>query len=738
MADTIGTRKIVKQLAGEEDLLLGYGSENQERFSGIVPVTRIRPHKVVDTIEDMLALDTSKYLTCNVIDSNRGGIFHYDSTQSAINDGGVVLDGWCRQDIDVITTNMFGAKSDGVTDNTVALTKALSYCSDNKRQLSVSKGTCLSGRIVIDDLTYINIKAELDATITGTSIDSLLYTRQDTLGMEMLSIVGVKFSNLYRVVDIRYVNSINRITLEDNETTLVEFPFYISSNIGIASVKRNKLIDCISDHQPGGIQLGTDIYDVGDAYVEGNIIDGVKYTGDTEGTEVHGIIVLLKNVYIRDNKLFNIRTSQPQATGCEPIYTKGFNVHIKDNYLIDAGAYGGAITIKGADVRDESSFIENNNIIFTAGYEDDTVGIQAYVNNTKIVGNYIKNSGGYGILGNSGEEAILGGLVISDNEIVNCRASYSIRFYAEGSVVENNNIVSPRYDATGYGIYFSALESNDTLTKVSTTIKNNTLYFDDDYVGSKYYFMRLNGDYSPIGNVNVSGNKVIGPYTPGNITMYMYSVLNYDVNTILNINSSEYIDIITSQNLTDCELHTNCSIWTDFPTVGTYKKGETGFYSSPTTSGFIGWVCTTEGIAGDTAVFDNFGKIGETIFDGTWTPIPSNGTDDTVFGSITSKNYTKNGNTVTVECRALNIDTLLTGDFVLKGLPYSIKGDAYGTAILRSFNNDTLGSYIVASFEASGTELSEFTDIATGTVVDWGDVVEDAADLFLSLTYITE
>lgn len=127
----MGVRNIKKQLAGEEDILLGDGVEQQQRHSGIVNVTKMRVTKVVATIEDMLALDTTKFLTCNVTDPDRGGVFHYDSTQAAINDGGTVFSGWVRQYDGPVNVKWFGVKGDGITDDTKALSSMQQYIKDN-------------------------------------------------------------------------------------------------------------------------------------------------------------------------------------------------------------------------------------------------------------------------------------------------------------------------------------------------------------------------------------------------------------------------------------------------------------------------------------------------------------------------------------------------------------------------------------------------------------------------------
>lgn len=54
-----------------------------------------------------------------------GGTFVYDPARVAVNDGGVIINGWVRQHIETITPFMFGAKGDNNTDDYQAFFKML-------------------------------------------------------------------------------------------------------------------------------------------------------------------------------------------------------------------------------------------------------------------------------------------------------------------------------------------------------------------------------------------------------------------------------------------------------------------------------------------------------------------------------------------------------------------------------------------------------------------------------------
>lgn len=80
----------------------------------------------VPTITAMGSVDPVSTTTVIVQEEGRGGTFNYDASQSAVNNGGTIFNGWVREYSGAVNVKWFGAKGDGVTDDTVHFVSASS------------------------------------------------------------------------------------------------------------------------------------------------------------------------------------------------------------------------------------------------------------------------------------------------------------------------------------------------------------------------------------------------------------------------------------------------------------------------------------------------------------------------------------------------------------------------------------------------------------------------------------
>jgi len=75
----------------------------------------------VYNVEDLNNVEATDKQICIVSDSERGGTFIYDVSKASVNDGGNIFNGWVRQYEGPMHAKWFGAKGDGIANDTVVI-----------------------------------------------------------------------------------------------------------------------------------------------------------------------------------------------------------------------------------------------------------------------------------------------------------------------------------------------------------------------------------------------------------------------------------------------------------------------------------------------------------------------------------------------------------------------------------------------------------------------------------------
>jgi len=97
---------------------------------------------VVADIDELLLLNTNKEINTTAIvkDNNRGGVFIYDATQSGVNNGGTIFNGWVRQYDGAVNVKWFQnddgtpVMGDGINDDTTGIQSAFSLCNASTKE----------------------------------------------------------------------------------------------------------------------------------------------------------------------------------------------------------------------------------------------------------------------------------------------------------------------------------------------------------------------------------------------------------------------------------------------------------------------------------------------------------------------------------------------------------------------------------------------------------------------------
>lgn len=338
----MGVRNIKKQLAGVEDLLLGEGTQVQERNSGSVPITKINLVGIVDTVEALATLDITKYTTAIVKDLDRGGTFVWSATGTA--NGGTVFAGatgyWNRQYDGAINVKWFGAVGDGVTDDTLSMQAAIDYSVYAKAKLLITAGIYVCNSLTIGG----------SLVIEGEGVDQTYFVAKSTIGqnnmftisnVDGITIIGCKF-------DMR--NDIVAPNFSDLTKQNV-FHFTSCSNV---TIRDNHFIRGLNQFiRFDGTALSEN--------VNVFILDNIFENGGKGAVEVRRYG---RNVHIESNNMTDVCNSTISGiTYDKSISVSGtIGVWIENNYILQNISGGGSIIVEYIDRQSEAVNILNNRV----------------------------------------------------------------------------------------------------------------------------------------------------------------------------------------------------------------------------------------------------------------------------------------------------------------------------------------------------------------------------------------
>ena len=170
---------------------------------------RIAGVTAVESIAELLALTKANGRTAFVKSyysgkNAGGGLFYYDETKSAVNDGAFVFDGWVRTNYDSVNADFFGAVGDGVTNDSQAIQKALNYCFAKKVNLVFSSRVyAIDTTLIIPQLIDPNFARLYRLKIDGNNCGFLML-KDTALFTSGYDNSGVITSNFGTLVDYRY------------------------------------------------------------------------------------------------------------------------------------------------------------------------------------------------------------------------------------------------------------------------------------------------------------------------------------------------------------------------------------------------------------------------------------------------------------------------------------------------------------------------------------------------------
>ena len=473
-----------------------------------------------------------------------GGLFYWDAASAEADNGGTIIQAtavttgrWKRVFSGAVNVKWFGAKGDGVTDDTSKIISALA-------SLGTGGGLHFSkGEYDLKDFSIpsnITITANRDAKLSVTGSISIS-------GSEKITLEGVHINSLYAVHIINLTNA--------KDITILKC--YINGNGFIGdSVQTSgavggiRGIDCsnvsIKDSEICNFRTGQAILfkSSTDCVVEGNYVHhsgraGISISSNNNGCKVinnrchfnvanftvsDGAIDLYgsynKNTLIEGNIVTSYGSLTSLAVG---IRIKGSHNTKCYNNTVYASTYSFSMFyVQDRDsVIDEYVEISSNTAILEAGSR--TFYVLRVVNGKNII---IKNNlvDVQGTLSESVSTAFefrfnVNNLDFSGN-IINASKdpsaiSNAVRFHSSGTSYENISITDNKIDVGGIGILASKCKNftinGNVLKGISST--NDLIHISDSENGFVYH-NTINGPNSIIYNAPSNINVIVGERPP--------------------------------------------------------------------------------------------------------------------------------------------------------------------------------------------------------------------------------
>lgn len=455
---------------------------------------------------------------------------------------------------DFISVKDFGAKGDGITDDTQAFSKAIDYCELKNVALYIPSGIYMVPTWLSKSVSFINMFGDGYYT---TKIITNVNVSYNTIFVQMtgggISIEGIHFENFYRVfyfnAELDYIR-IQACKGKNNRSYFISSAPYsygnLSSVVDNVFIADNVIEDC----------LGFCIFSkVNQVVMTGNRMRNVKVNqalwGSTgHDTNVYGLCVgdgsnkvsaisnyNAKNIVVADNNIYTVYNNSSVGTlnttnaimvagqfasitgnviddvtavdggNCEAIYTKCLSSIISSNVIVDGTTQSASIAIKGASYGIISKDVLVSDNVIKNVSNNAASGIITYgIDSVSISGNLISNmfEDSIKIFGSPTKLSIIDNIIYQDEGL----SAISVRCGDLENAIIDGNVI------TGFT---KSIPASSILKVIFVSSRGKTLKtVVPDSPGSGYTSDPSITYTNPLGGgstnteVSISGGQVIG------------------------------------------------------------------------------------------------------------------------------------------------------------------------------------------------------------------------------------
>lgn len=525
--------------------------------------------KVVTTLQELIACDSSIYSVVFLNMAKRSGYFFYDETKKNMNDGGIIFNGWVRQYDGEPSIFWYGIKADGVSDDTQAFGAYLLQHSSinlNELKLNIQNDINITKDIVIKgNGAQLILKSGIKLTITGQQHNPIEIQNTISIGQNTFNTVS---ASGYKIGDLMLLKG------DGNKS------FFAS----IANIQGTTIT---LDQGSKAILVNPKLYKIAAPVIE---LSGISISQENTTLEECIKLQYCKEVKIQNCKFNNINVNY--LITLDKCYNVAFNQCIINNVGQTSNAFK-VIDSDNVIIQSCKIFGQLNAFVFENVASTNQVGIFESVvscSNSSNTNNSLKlheNVNGVSIRNSQllGNMQINGGSFVMQNCIVSVYDKLVLNKLTGGMFRLDNNVFSflitskqnfcignddvTNLKAITSNIDFEVVNNTFILTSLYThimklvgndTALHNVLYKDNKAIGATVTDLALSGAFGNL-LVNTASEKVtISEDTTSIATFSSFNTeILYTTKKLCfkdtNINDVNIVTVTTSTDITSGQTH---------------------------------------------------------------------------------------------------------------------------------------------------------------------------------------